>query len=415
MRKKFLPIFGALVVSLATVGCSSDDPISPGPGPIPTPEPGKDIVKTGILKSNETWTSNNIYVLDGRVVVDEGVTLTIEPGTIVKAKDGQEANATTLIVDQGGKLVANGTADKPIIFTSVKDNIKVGEKKSTLNPTDAGQWGGVILLGKAPISVAASSGKGYIEGVPAGLSYGEFGGTDAADNSGSLKYVSIRYSGTTVATDSEIQGLTLAGVGNGTTIENIEIFSNKDDGIEFFGGTVNVKNVIIYGQEDDGLDIDQAYAGTIDNALIIQTKESDSALEIDGPEGNATGAFTLKNVTINMNNFAGNKIADFRDGATGKLENIYVYNINPDGNAVNANDEKSVGTFNSGKINLIKWEMVLPTGKTIANLLTSKGTTAIDVVKFTNNAVGVTAGSQTVGATISAFDWTFTKASDLLK
>ena len=415
MRKKFLPIFGALAVSLATVGCSSDDPISPGPEP--TPEPGKDIVKSGILKSNETWTANNIYVLDGRVVVDEGVTLTIEPGTIIKAEDGQEANATTLIVDQGGKLVANGTADKPIIFTSVNDQIKVGEKKSTLAPTNGGQWGGVILLGKAPISVAASSGTGYIEGIPAGLSYGEYGGTDAADNSGSLKYVSIRYSGTTVAPNSEIQGLTLGGVGNGTTIENIEIFSNKDDGIEFFGGTVNVKNVIVYAQEDDGLDIDQGYAGTIDNALVIQTSEdnTDSALEIDGPEGNATGSFTLKNLTIDMGNFAGNKIADFRDGATGKLENVYVKNISATGNTVNVNDEKSVISFNGGKISLARWEMVLPTGKTIANLLTSKGTTAIDATKFTSNAIGVTAGSQTVGANVSAFDWTFTKASDLLK
>jgi len=413
MRKKFLPIFGALAVSLATVGCSSDDPISPGPEP--TPEPGKDIVKSGILKSNETWTANNIYVLDGRVVVDEGVTLTIEPGTIIKAEDGQEANATTLIVDQGGKLIANGTADKPIIFTSVNDQIKVGEKKSTLKPGDAGQWGGVILLGKAPISVAASSGKGYVEGIPAGLSYGEYGGTDAADNSGSLKYVSIRYSGTVVATNSEIQGLTLGGVGNGTTIENIEIFSNKDDGIEFFGGTVNVKNVIVYGQEDDGLDIDQAYAGTIDNALVIQTEKSDSGLEIDGPEGNAVGAFTLKNITINMSNLAGKKIADFRDGATGKLENVYVSNINADGNVVNVNDEKSIISFNGGKIGLARWEMVLPTGKTIANLLTSKGTTAIDATKFASNAISVIAGSQTVGANISAFDWTFTKASDLLK
>lgn len=413
MRKKFLPIFGALAVSLATVGCSSDDPISPGPEP--TPEPGKDIVKSGILKSSETWTANNIYVLDGRVVVDEGVTLTIEPGTIIKAEDGQEANATTLIVDQGGKLVANGTAEKPIIFTSVNDQIKVGEKKSTLKPSDAGQWGGVILLGKAPISVAASSGKGYVEGIPAGLSYGEFGGTDAADNSGSLKYVSIRYSGTVVATNSEIQGLTLGGVGNGTTIENIEIFSNKDDGIEFFGGTVNVKNVVVYGQEDDGLDIDQAYAGTIDNALVIQTEKSDSGLEIDGPEGNAVGAFTLKNITINMSNLAGKKIADFRDGATGKLENVYVSNINADGNVVNVNDEKSIISFNGGKIGLARWEMVLPTGKTIANLLTSKGTTAIDATKFTSNAIAVTAGSQTVGANVSAFDWTFTKASDLLK
>ncbi|MDF2857294.1 MAG: hypothetical protein K0Q87_3145, partial [Neobacillus sp.] len=260
-----------------------------------------------------------------------------------------------------------------------------------------------------------SSGKGYVEGIPAGLSYGEYGGTDAADNSGSLKYVSIRYSGTVVATNSEIQGLTLGGVGNGTTIENIEIFSNKDDGIEFFGGTVNVKNVVVYGQEDDGLDIDQAYAGTIDNALVIQTEKSDSGLEIDGPEGNAVGAFTLKNITINMSNLAGKKIADFRDGATGKLENVYVSNINAEGNVVNVNDEKSIISFNGGKIALARWEMVLPTGKTIANLLTSKGTTAIDATKFTSNAIAVTAGAQTVGANVSAFDWTFTKASDLLK
>lgn len=411
MRKKFLPILGALAVSLATVGCSSDDPISPGPDP--KPEPGKDIVKTGILKSNETWTADNIYVLDGRVVVDEGITLTIEPGTIVKAKDGQESNASALIVDQGAKLIANGTADKPIIFTSVNDEIKVGEKNSSLKASDAGQWGGVIVLGKAPISVAASSGKSYIEGIPAGLSYGEYGGTDAADNSGSLKYISIRYSGIAVAPNSEIQGLTLGGVGNGTTVENVEIFSNKDDGIEFFGGTVNVKNVIVYGQEDDGLDIDQAYSGTIDNALIIQTKESDSALEIDGPEGNATGAFTLKNITINMSDFAGNKIVDFRDGATGKLENIYVYNINPDGDVVNVNDDKSIATLNAGNINFVKWELILPAGKTVANLFTSKGSITADVTKFTNNSVGVENGKQSVGANISLFDWTFTKTSKL--
>lgn len=411
MRKKFLPIFGALVVSLATVGCSSDDPISPGPGP--TPEPGKDIVKTGILKSNETWTSNNIYVLDGRVVVDEGVTLTIEPGTIIKAKDGQESNASALIVDQGAKLVANGTAEKPIIFTSVNDNIKAGEKNSTLKASDAGQWGGVIVLGKAPISVAASSGKGYIEGIPAGLSYGEYGGTNTADNSGSLKYISIRFSGVAVAPNSEIQGLTLGGVGNGTTIENVEIFSNKDDGIEFFGGTVNVKNVVIYGQEDDGLDVDQAYSGTIDNALIIQTEKSDSALEIDGPEGNATGSFTFKNITINMNNIAGKKIADFRDGATGKLENIFVNNINTTGNVVNVNDEKTIVTLNGSKLNFVKWEFVLPAGKTVANLFTSKGTTAPDITKFTSNSIGVENGKQTVGANTSVFAWTFTKSLNL--
>lgn len=403
MRKVFLPILSVIALSFATVSCSDDDPVNP------EPIPGEEVVKTGIITANETWTANNIYILDGRVVVDEGVTLTIEPGTIIKAEDGQGSNASTLIVDRGGKLIANGTADQPIIFTSVNDEIAVGEKESTLEVTDAGQWGGVIVLGRAPISVAAAEGIGYIEGIPAGLSYGEYGGTDAADNSGSLKYLSIRFSGIALEQDAEIQGLTLGGVGNGTVVENIEIFSNKDDGIEWFGGTVNVKNVVIYGQEDDGLDLDQAYSGTIDNALVIQTANSGSAFEIDGPEGNATGKFTIKNVTVNMNNQAGKFVADFRDRAMGTLENIYVYNVNASGSTVNLNDASSVANFNSDDLKFTKWEIVVPTGKTLETMLTSKGTTVPTAAKFTGNATSVQAGSQTVGADLSVFDWTFTK------
>ena len=398
-------LFSALTIALlgGVTSCSDDNPVDPE-----VPQ-GEEIVKTGILQANETWTANNIYVLDGRVVVNDGVTLTIEPGTIIKAEDGQGSNASTLIVDRGGKLIANGTAEKPIIFTSVNDDIKVGQKESTLNIEDAGQWGGVIVLGNAPISVAAADGIDYIEGLPGGLSYGEYGGNNPTDNSGSLKYVSIRFSGVALEQDAEIQGLTLGGVGSGTTIENIEIFSNKDDGIEWFGGTVNVKNVVIYGQEDDGLDIDQAYSGTIDNALVIQTANSGSAFEIDGPEGNATGSFTIKNVTVNMGNFEGKFVADFRDGAMGRLENIYVYNVNATGSTVNINDELSVGNFNGDKLTLGKWEIVVPTGKTLEYLLTFKGETTPMLAKFTSNATSVTAGQQTVGANTSVFDWTFAK------
>src|SRR3546814_1434005 len=108
----------------------------------------------------------------------------------------------------------------------------------------------------------------------------------------------MRFSGVALEEDEEIQGLTLGGVGSGTTINNIEIFSNKDDGVEFFGGNVNVKNILVYGQQDDGIDIDMAYSGTIDNGMVIQTAQSGSSLEIDGPEGNMEGSFTLKYVTI---------------------------------------------------------------------------------------------------------------------
>ncbi len=407
MKKILFSVFTIAALGFVT-SCSDDDPVGPE---IPQ---GEDIVKTGILEANETWTANNIYILDGRVVVNEGVTLTIEPGTIIKAEDGQLSNASALIVDRGGKLIANGTAEQPIIFTSVNDEIKAGETTSTLDVEDAGQWGGVILLGNAPISVAAAGGVSYIEGIPAGLSYGEYGGTNEADNSGSLKYLSIRFSGIALEQDAEIQGLTLGGVGNATTIENIEIFSNKDDGIEFFGGTVNVKNVVIYGQEDDGLDVDQAYKGTIDNALVIQSANSGSALEIDGPEGNLGGAFTMKNLSINMNNIAGKLIGDFRDGATGNLENVYIYNVNAAGSTINLNDAKSVATFNSDNIKFSNIEVVLPEGKSVSDLFTHKGDVTPTTSKFTDNVEAIEAGSETVGADVSVFDWTLAKNKDLI-
>ncbi|NQD71549.1 hypothetical protein HP439_12520 [Sphingobacterium shayense] len=408
MKKILFSAFTVAALGFVT-SCSDDDPVGPD-----VPQ-GEDIIKTGIITESETWTANNIYILDGRVVVDEGTTLTIEPGTIIKAEDGQLSNASALIVDRGAKLVANGTADKPIIFTSVNDEIQPGETESVgLEVEDAGQWGGVIVLGNAPISVAASGGVGYIEGIPAGLSYGEYGGEDAADNSGSLKYLSIRFSGIALEQDAEIQGLTLGGVGSGTTIENIEIFSNKDDGIEFFGGSVNVKNILIYGQEDDGLDVDQAYSGTVDNALVIQTANSGSALEIDGPEGNAGGSFTFKNLTINMNNIGGKLIGDFRDGATGTLENVFVFNISADGSTVNINDEKSVVSLNGDKIKFSNIEVVSPDGKSISDLFTTKGETSPIVAKFTDNVTAVVSGSETVGANLTVFDWTLSKSKNLL-
>ncbi|MGO1243248.1 MAG: hypothetical protein ACTMH4_04135 [Sphingobacterium sp.] len=410
MKKILFSVFTIAALGFVT-SCSDDDDPIVGPD---VPQ-GEDIVKTGIIEENETWTANNIYILDGRVVVDEGVTLTIEPGTIIKAEDGQASNASALIIDRGAKLMANGTAEKPIIFTSVNDEIQVGETESVgLEVADAGQWGGVIVLGNAPISVAAAGGVGYIEGLPAGLSYGEYGGTNETDNSGSFKYLSIRFSGVVLEQDAEIQGLTLGGVGSGTTVEDIEIFSNKDDGIEFFGGTVNVKNVLIYGQEDDGLDVDQAYKGTIDNAIVIQIESNvGSALEIDGPEGNLAGAFTMKNITINMNN-QGKFIGDFRDGATGNLENVYIYNVNATGSSVNLNDVKSVGTFNADNIKFSNIEVVLPEGKSVADLFTHKGEVAPVIAKFTDNVSAVEAGSETVGADVSVFDWTLAKSKDLL-
>ena len=146
------------------------------------------VVKTGILDSNEKWTNNNIYVLAGKVVVDDGVTLEIEPGTIIKGERGIGSLASALIVARGAKILAEGTADDPIVFTSTDDNIAVGQKAGTnLSELDQGLWGGVLILGYAPGSFRGDVIEVQIEGIPAGDTFGLYGGDDPEDDSGIFK------------------------------------------------------------------------------------------------------------------------------------------------------------------------------------------------------------------------------------
>jgi hypothetical protein len=257
--------------------------------------------KSGKITSDETWTADAIWTLNGRVIVEDGVTLTIEPGTIIKGAEGTGASASALIVARGAKINAIGTAANPIIFTSTLDNIVVGEQSgSNLDEGDAGKWGGVLILGNAKISAKVGDAEAQIEGIPADETYGKYGGSDDSDNSGTLKYVSIRHGGALIGEGNEINGLTLGGVGNGTSISFIEIVSNLDDGIECFGGSVNLESVLSAYQGDDGFDIDQNYSGTFNNSIVVYNNNGDEFLEIDGPE-NATysaGMFTISNSTF---------------------------------------------------------------------------------------------------------------------
>ncbi len=244
------------------------------------------------VSASTTWEAGKIYILEGRITVVSGVTLTIQPGVIVKGREGSEANATALLIARGAKLIADGTADSPIIFTSVSDNIIPGEIASpNLAPTLNGLWGGLLILGRAPISAEAEAMQ--IEGIPASDLNGLYGGSDPADDSGILRYVSIRHGGANIGEGNEINGLTLGGVGSSTIIENIEIVSNQDDGIEWFGGTVNVKNVVVLNTGDDAVDTDQSWGGTLDNFIVINP--GDECLELDGPEGTMVAKHILKN------------------------------------------------------------------------------------------------------------------------
>ncbi|MPR34374.1 T9SS C-terminal target domain-containing protein [Salmonirosea aquatica] len=235
-------IFGALVAGFTACNDKGTDP---DPDPTPT---GPSTI-SGSITTNTTWTAGNQYILSGFVYVEDGATLTIEPGTIIK---GEKSSKGSLIVKRGGKIIANGTVDKPIVFTS---NQAKGQRA-------AGDWGGLVLLGKAPVNKADAR----IEGE----NISEFGGTDPADNSGSLKYVRIEFAGIAFETDKEINGLTFGGVGSGTTVDYVQVSYSGDDSYEWFGGTVNAKHLIAYRGLDDDFDTDNGYSGMVQYGLIIR-------------------------------------------------------------------------------------------------------------------------------------------------
>jgi hypothetical protein len=289
------------------------------------PEP-EIVVVSGLIEANATWTSDKIYELANRVIVTNGAILTIEAGTLIKGRTGEGSLASALIISRGSKIIAEGTAEDPIIFTSVEDEITVGESVSpNLTELDNAKWGGLLILGAAPISAKNGDTQSNIEGIPADEAYGVYGGDVADDNSGVLKYVSIRHGGSLIGAGNEINGLTLGGVGSGTVIQNIEIFATLDDGIELFGGTVNIDNLLVYWQGDDGVDIDQNYAGSITNFVVYQGDGvgTDEGLELDGPEGttNMDGKFNLINGTIVSDGVAGSA-ADIKADAQGTIENV---------------------------------------------------------------------------------------------
>lgn len=234
----------------------------------------------GELTQGATFTCDKTYILDKKIYIPSGQTLTIQPGTVVLGQDNSAqgpANAAALIIETGGKIMASGTEECPIVFTAQADPLD-----GTYPISNNGKWGGILLLGKATnnLTLAAngpfvpglgngklcvSDGIGVCEGFATSNSqdqYGKVSGSfDDNDNSGTMKYVSIRHSGAILSVGSEINGLTLCSVGRGTTLEHIEIVSCGDDAIEFFGGTVNVKWISqLYGN-DDMFDYDLGWSG----------------------------------------------------------------------------------------------------------------------------------------------------------
>ena len=363
--------------TLLIIACSEEDPVIEYVTVTETVtetntvevDPFADSTLEGNITEDKTLDASKIWLIKGRVSVTDGTTLTIPAGTIIKAASGTGADASTLIVARGGKIIANGTADNPIIMTAAADNIEVGgtypESGPALNVDTRGLWGGLLILGKAPCSFKSDVTELQIEGIPTSDTNGLYGGSVADDNSGSFQYISIRHGGAEIGEGNEINGLTLGGVGSGTTVNQIEVLGNVDDGIEFFGGTVNATNLLVWGQGDDAIDIDQAYAGTIDGALVVLTAASDHGFEIDGPEGSAPGRFTLKNATVigatddcDAEGVDG-EMADFRKGATGDILNILFKDF-AGGKDVELDASADASTYTAGTLTFVNIDILHP-------------------------------------------------------
>jgi len=286
------------------------------------------VVVTANVTANTTWTRTNTYLLDTKIYVTNGATLTIEPGTVIKGRPkANPVDATALVIARGAKINAQGTATNPIIFTAESDLLN-----GNLTQSERGLWGGVVILGRSRLNTA--SGQGNVEGIPTTEPLGTYGGTDDDDNSGVFRYVQIRHSGAIVAANVELNGLTMGGVGRGTTIEYVDVYAGNDDGYEWFGGTVNTKYLISSYNDDDNFDWDEGFRGKGQFWFAVGASDKgNQAMEMDGgtsPEDGQPYALPeLYNLTLigsgaTSTNTASNGLI-FRDNTGGKVYNMILH------------------------------------------------------------------------------------------
>ncbi|MDA0178211.1 MULTISPECIES: multidrug transporter [Mesoflavibacter] len=270
------------------------------------------IFLSGTYTEDLTLDANNTYKINGSLIMASGTTLTIPACMTIEAlASGADVYVA---ISQGAKIVANGTQDCPIVFTS-----------DAANPA-AGDWGGLILLGRAPINSVTGTNTATSE--IASLPYG---GNVADDNSGSLNYVRVEYSGGAADGQSENNGISFYGVGNGTDVNYIQAYAGKDDGIEFFGGTVNANYISVINAEDDSVDWTEGYSGTLTNVYIANRASDDKAIEADGYNtdfSNATGVFSKPNVNnltiVGEGSGSSSEAIRLRAGTQGIFTNVHI-------------------------------------------------------------------------------------------
>jgi hypothetical protein len=342
---------------------------------------------TGNITITTTLTSDKEWTLKGYVYVKDGATLIIQPGTVIKSDIAEKG---ALCIERGAKIIAEGTATKPIIFTSGKI---AGERSP-------GDWGGIVILGKAKTN---RSSEPTIEG---GIGR-PFGGNDDGDNSGILKYVRIEYAGIAALPNSEINALTLGGVGSGTVIENVQTIYANDDAFEFFGGTVSPKNLYAYATADDDFDFDFGYTGTVTNGiakrdpLFVDNGDAGNGVECDNDGvGSLAQPFThpklIGMVLVGPNNqtaLANHNLGlRFRRATQFTVKNSAIYGWMKGGLSLESNEtaqavkdgvsifeNNSVGAFNP-TLNFISKATTILTNDQLKTLALGKGNKEIDVI-----------------------------------
>ena len=317
-----------------------------------------EVLVAGDITTSTTWTTGNRYNLQGQVFVMPGATLLIEPGTIIASDVGG-----SLAITRGAQIVCDGTPENPIIFTSKADYLTW----TAQNPRGqwraaANEWGNLTIMGRGYIgkygngapdtNTAAPNAGNYanMEGLVAsgvGDTRTRYGGGDDQDDSGSLSYTSFRYGGRVIGLGTELNGLSLGGVGQGTEIDHIEIMNNVDDGIEIWGGKVDLKYFSIWNIGDDSLDIDHGWRGRAQFGLIVQgyslnapsgSGVCDSMIEIDGAaksDAQPVTTTSIANLTLIGQPLSGKRAIKYRDGARMQLHNSIIMNA---GEAVVRND-----------------------------------------------------------------------------
>ncbi|MDX2184978.1 MAG: hypothetical protein SFW08_13455 [Gemmatimonadaceae bacterium] len=256
--------------------------VIPGRGPLPTNR----VLVTGNITSNTTWTANNIYELQGIVSVQGGAALTIEAGTRIEGN--QVAGISALFVQRDGQIFANGTQERPIVMTCTGTKTK-------------GCWGGLSIGGNAPINQTGLAVGNQLSPAIAGRATGGclqsqqegggpfYGGCNPADNSGVLRYLIVEFGGFVLGTNNELNNITLSGVGYGTTVDYVQAHAGLDDGIELFGGTVDLKHIVMTDNSDDSFDYSQGWAGRAQFGIIsMDPLDGDKGFEVDNTEAAAT-------------------------------------------------------------------------------------------------------------------------------